>query len=81
MEVGDAGRVEDAGQLELRMGAEVVEQRAAGAEQDPDQVDLELVEHPGAQAGLRELGPVDEHVAFPAASLARAIARSTPSVT
>ena len=81
-QVGDAGGVDDAGQLELDVApARCCEQRPPLAQEHRDQVDLELVEHARAQARLREVGAVDEHVASPAASLAWRIALSTPSVT
>ncbi len=79
----DAGAVDDAGQIELDMpGAEVLEEPPALAQEDRDEVDLQLVEHSGAQAQLREIGPVwTSTSASPAACLAWRIALFTPSVT
>ena len=62
-QVGDAGGFDHADELELDVvGAEVLEQPPSLAQQDRDQVDLQLVEHAGAQERLREVGAVDHDV-------------------
>ena len=77
-EMGDAGPVEDPGQLELHVvRPEVIEEPPPLAEQNRDQVDLQLVEDAGSERQRRGARTVDEHVLLPAASFARAIAVST----
>ena len=61
-QVGHAGGVDHAGQFELGVLGEVSEQRSSRAQEHRDQVDLELVEHARAQARLRQVGAVDQHV-------------------
>jgi hypothetical protein len=70
------------GQLGLDVvRAEVVEQAAALPEEDRDQVDLQLVEQPGAQALLGGVGAVQQDVLVPGGGLGLATAASIPSVT
>ena len=81
-EVRDAGRVDDPRELELDVvGAEVVEQPPALAEQHGDHVELDLVEHAGAERLCAASAPCIITSRSPAAALACAAADSMPSVT
>ena len=80
--MGDAGSVDDTRGFEVDVvGPEVVEQPDAGAEQDGDEVDLDLVEEAGPQALLGTAAPMRPTSLSPATALACAMALSTPSVT
>jgi hypothetical protein len=55
--------------------------RTPSPEDDRHEVEVQLVEQSGRERLAGEVAAHDAHVASPAASLARAIARSSPSVT
>ena len=65
VEVRDPGSVDDPGEFEFDVvGAQMVEESPALAEQDGDDVDLHLVEQAGAQTVLGGIGAVQHHVAI-----------------
>ena len=75
----DAVRADDAGLLELD-APDVLEEPRAGAEQDRRDVDLELVEQPGAEVLLRDLGAARDLDVLVAGGLAREVERGLDAV-
>jgi hypothetical protein len=72
--------LEDAGALQLDLlGSEALEQQAALAEEDGDDVELELVQHAAARASRVTPAPWTSTFLSPAASFALAIAVVTSS--
>ena len=68
--------------VELQLGRfELVEQANATAEENRNEVELELVEEPGAEVLLDDVGAARDVHVFPAALRACSSAASTPSVT
>ncbi len=69
--------LENSDLLQLALfGAEVLEQRPPFAEQDRDQVDLELVEEPSGECALRDARPWTSTFLPPAACLTSRMAAS-----
>src|SRR6266545_2081818 len=61
LEMRDARRLDHPRRLELgRVGAELVEEPDAAAQEHGDEVDLQLVEQPGLQVLLRDVGATRE---------------------
>jgi hypothetical protein len=80
-QVRDAGGIDHSDQLEFDVAAaEVFKQSPPLAEQHRDELDLHLVEQPGSQAALGDVGAVQQDV-LRAAALACVTAASIPLVT